>query len=126
MHTIDYLLDDHPGVVGADNSLTTSGWPNVMTQKKQTACTNAESLAMLGYWAMLADKGFTMDRRWDFIPGDLHDDSDEAKQYGTEDYEVGMPEPPALSRDAGRKWDPTHPDNDAVKGVVWTYSDVTW
>ncbi|GAB1310748.1 SprT-like domain-containing protein [Madurella fahalii] len=116
MHCQHYLLDDHP------RDMETSGWSYCMRRKKGAAATCAESLAMLGLWAGLADTrpkgyekgGFTLDRGWDLIPGSRHDEeefSDDEKQG-----------------EKGSKWDANWPGpggNKAVKGVIRFYKDIT-
>lgn len=76
MHCRHYLLDDHR------RDRETSGWKYCMRRKKGEAATCAESMAMLGLWAGLADLrprgqprgGFTLDRKWDKIPGGWDDE----------------------------------------------------
>lgn len=116
LHCRAYLLDDHP------RDGETSGWEYCMRRKKGEAAGCAESVALLGLWAALADMrpagrvrgGFSVDRRWDRIPG------------GWDDGEVFSDDEGDSSEDVeGRKWDRTYPGNTAVKGVLVWYADLT-
>lgn len=87
MHCFPYYLDD-VSLQFSDGTYETSSWEAVMNCKKGDAHRNAESIALLGLWAALADTipqgsingGFTLDRGWDSIPGaweDAKNDFDE-------------------------------------------------
>ncbi|KAK4150665.1 hypothetical protein C8A00DRAFT_36724 [Chaetomidium leptoderma] len=125
MHTRAYLLDDHPHDGGG-----TSGWGYCMRREKGEAAGCAESLALLGLWAALADLrpgpaggtttgGFTVDRGWDLIPGgwedlDLGGFSDDEEGEGEEEDEEG------------KKWDADWcGGNSAVRGELRFYGDLT-
>ncbi|ROW07463.1 hypothetical protein VPNG_07078 [Cytospora leucostoma] len=64
-----------------DANASNAGWSSVMQFKMGEAHHNAESLAVLALWAVLADTvpqalgvgGFTLDRTWDSIPGSRYD-----------------------------------------------------
>ncbi|KAJ0119741.1 hypothetical protein J7T55_013945 [Diaporthe amygdali] len=72
MHCFPYYLDD-VSLQFSDGAYETSSWEAVMNCKKGDAHRNAESIALLGLWAALADTiprgstngGFTLDRGWD-------------------------------------------------------------
>ncbi|AEO66217.1 uncharacterized protein THITE_2128311 [Thermothielavioides terrestris NRRL 8126] len=117
MHASCYMLDDH-----LTDPEGTSGWAYCMRRKKGRAASCAESLAMLGLWAALADLrpagepkgGFSVDRRWDQIPGgwddeEVFEDDDEKEK----------------KRKQTKKWDPNWPGNGALKGEMVFYRDLT-
>ena len=102
-----------------------------MSCKKGDAHRNAESIALLGLWAALADTthqgrnngGFTLDRAWDTIPGswedtksDFDDDELDEEERGvstwTEKWTLQLPY-------AGNRV------NRAVRGDIRGYSDIT-
>ncbi|KAL1846966.1 hypothetical protein Daus18300_014096 [Diaporthe australafricana] len=109
MHCLPYYLDDvrleFPGATSE-----TSSWEAVMNCKKGDAHRNAESVALLGLWAALADTiphrstagGFTLDRGWDSIPGawedakndfddDELDEEEQAVSTWTEKWTLQLP-----------------------------------
>lgn len=129
LHAPPHLLDD--ALRDADESSATSGWSRAaMRCKKGEAHRNAESLALLGLWAALADTvpremaggGFSLDRNWDLIPGSREDirndfddedlDDDERAPW-TERWTLRLPYPPPLNV------------NRALAGVIVAYPDIT-
>ncbi|KAK3362310.1 hypothetical protein B0T25DRAFT_561388 [Lasiosphaeria hispida] len=128
MHARCYLLDDFR------EEEATSSWAYCMARKKGEAAGCAESMAKwqpayFGLWAGLADLrplnktrgGFTMDRRWDSIPGYNHEVitfSDDEEDDDVEDGEV-------KDDKSTRKWDAKHPRNDAVRGRITYYGNLT-
>ncbi|KAK4132090.1 hypothetical protein BT67DRAFT_484675 [Trichocladium antarcticum] len=117
MRTRAYLLDDFPG----DDE--TAGWEYCMRRRKGEAAGCAESIAMLGLWAGLADMrpagkkrgGFTMDRAWDLIPGGWDDE-----------HVLRDDEGEGVIRDGGTgKWDVRLRGNGPVHGEVRFYEDMT-
>lgn len=130
MHCLPYYLDDIPFRL-PDGTSETSSWEAVMSCKKGDAHRNAESIALLGLWAALADTthqgrnngGFTLDRAWDTIPGswedtksDFDDDELDEEERGvstwTEKWTLQLPY-------AGNRV------NRAVRGDIRGYSDIT-
>lgn len=130
MHCLPYYLDDIP-LQSPDGTTETSSWQAVMNCKKGDAHRNAESIALLGLWAALADSipqgrntgGFTLDRGWDVIPGawedaknDFEDDELDEKERGvstwTEKWTLQLPY-------VG------HRINRAVRGDIRGYLDIT-
>ncbi|KAI3398368.1 hypothetical protein diail_9460 [Diaporthe ilicicola] len=130
MHCLPYYLDDFTLHL-ADGTSETSSWEAVMNCKKGDAHRNAESIALLGLWAALADTtpqwsatgGFTLDRGWDFIPGaredvknDFDDDELDEEERGanmwTEKWALQLPYP-------GNRI------NRAVRGDIRGYPDIT-
>ncbi|ROW08352.1 hypothetical protein VMCG_03247 [Cytospora schulzeri] len=128
LHAPPYLLDD--ALRDEDPSAATSGWGWTMKCKKGAAHRNAESLALLGLWAVLADTlppgaaggGFSLDRSWDRIPGsreDVGDDFEEEELDAdqrppwTQRWTLELPYPPPLNV------------NQAVAGVIVAYRDIT-
>jgi hypothetical protein len=122
MHSRHYLLDDHP------RDGATLGWAYCMRRKKGEACGCAESLALLGLWAALADMrpssgnssgqgvgGFTVDRAWDKIPGE-RDDLDLEGFSDDEEEDKG--------KGANRKWE-NGKGNAALRGELKFYRDLT-
>lgn len=131
MHCPPYYLDDIP-LQFPNGTSETSSWEAVMSCKKGDAHRNAESIALLGLWAALADTlpqgrssgGFTVDRAWDVIPGawedaknDFDDDElDEEERGGvstwTEKWTLYLPY-------AGNRI------NRAARGDIRGYLDIT-
>lgn len=130
MHCLPYYLDDIP-IWFPDGTTETSSWEAVMQCKKGDAHRNAESIALLGLWAALADTtpqgrsigGFTLDRGWDTIPGAWDDTKNDF-----EDDELDKEEREVSTWTA--KWtlqlpNGVHGVNRAVRGDIRGYSDIT-
>lgn len=123
MHAPPFYMDDVP------LNGETCTWEVVMNSKKGEAHTNAESMAVLGMWAWLADTrpagrskgGYSLDRNWDRIPGsgeDLHCDFDE-DDLEEEEKLAGV----AVGQ-RSQKW-VAFKGNHAVQGIMVPYADLT-
>ena len=125
-----YYLDDIP-LQFPNGTSETSSWEAVMSCKKGDAHRNAESIALLGLWAALADtlrqgrsSGGSVDRAWGVIPGawedaknDFDDDELEEEERGgvstwTEKWTLHLPY-------AGNRI------NRAARGDIRGYLDIT-
>ncbi|KAK3329835.1 hypothetical protein B0H66DRAFT_610947 [Apodospora peruviana] len=124
MHCAEYGLDDAPA--DADSERLTSGWAYCMSLKKKTASASAESMAYLALWAGMAEGGYTMDRRWDAVPGsnglpdvgDFSDDelNEDEREKAAEDRK---------KRENNHKWAEDHPHNGCVRGEMTFYEGLT-
>ncbi|POS72254.1 hypothetical protein DHEL01_v209355 [Diaporthe helianthi] len=131
MHCLPYYLDDI-ALPFADGTSETSSWEAVMNCKKGDAHRNAESIALLGLWAALADTipqgrtsgGFTLDRAWDVIPGAWEDAKNDFDDDELDVEERGVVSPWT------QKWTLHLPYagiriNRALRGDVRGYLDLT-
>lgn len=124
MHAPPFYLDDVP------HQGETSTWEVVMASKKGDAHRNAESMALLGLWAFLADTrppghkrgGYSIDRNWDRIPGanqDIKNDFDD-DDLDEEERQAGV----IFGGQSSQKW-MSSKHNYAVQGVMVPYVDLT-
>ncbi|KUI53060.1 hypothetical protein VP1G_00451 [Cytospora mali] len=132
LHAPPYLLDD--SMRDVDDGSATSGWQAALQCKKGQAHRNAESLALLGLWAVLADTvpqgmargGFSLDRNWDLIPGAREDIQNDFEDEDLDDEEMA-----AVASPWTEKWrlalpyPPPFNVNMAVRGTIMAYADIT-
>ncbi|KAH6854138.1 hypothetical protein B0I37DRAFT_421479 [Chaetomium sp. MPI-CAGE-AT-0009] len=106
-----YLLHDY-----ADKDGTISGWHHCMRHKRGQAPVCAESLAMLGLWAALADMkppgkpsgGFSLSREWCGTSEDLYDE--DGRVYAYAEAKCGRDQEGIMS---------------AIRGELIFYEDLT-
>lgn len=123
MHAPPFHLDDIP----LDGETCT--WEVVMHSKKGEAHRNAESMAVLGLWAYLADTrpagwkkgGYSLDRNWDRIPGGWEDIKNDFDEDDLDEEERGTG---VTAGQSSQKWKAVR-GNHAVRGVMIPYSDLT-
>lgn len=124
MHAPPLYLDDIPF------NGETSMWEVVMASKKSEAHRNAESMAVLGTWAWLADQkpagfrtgGYTLDRSWGRIPGSFDDVKNDFDDDDLEEEE--RMDGVTIGGSSSQKW-VRFRGNNAVSGIMMPYRDLT-